>query len=101
MTKVTLRRDGKRPLQFQGESIANDSTKTLNSTRWTKADVFKTKGGKYVVGIGHITCWEGESEHYSAESFETLEQVADYLEEQVPDLAPDITKALNVAETVD
>lgn len=100
MTQQTLTRTNKRPLAFLGEEIASDSTRGLNSTRWQKCTVYRTNKGKIVVGIGNLTCWQGESDHYTAEVFTELDSALTHIEENVPSLAPEIASKLNVSETI-
>lgn len=100
MEKVTLTRTNKRPLTFIGEQLASESTKTLNSTRWQKCTVYRTESGKIVVGNGNITCWQGESDYYTAEVFADIESAMNYIEEHAAELAPELAKLLNVSETI-
>ncbi len=100
MKETKLTRTGKRPLVFNGIELAAATTRDHNSTRWSKCEVHKTEKGKYVLGYAAMTCWQGESDRYSANVFDTPEDVVAELEENCPALAEDIAKALNVAERV-
>jgi hypothetical protein len=100
MQEQKLTRTDKRPLVFTGEEIAADNTKTLNSTRWSKVTVYRTEKGKFVVGLGRITCWQGERDHYSAEVVLSIEEACSYIEEHCPSLAPAIAEKLGVSERI-
>lgn len=43
-------RDGSRTIAFDGVSLASNSTRRPGQTRWTELDLYRTEGGKYVVG---------------------------------------------------
>ncbi len=101
MEQTKLKRSGQRPLAFTGEQLLATDDKTLNSTRWTKVSVHKTKAGRFVVGVGHMTCWQGESDSYKAEAFDSLDDVISYIEENAPNLAGYAANALGVAEHIE
>jgi hypothetical protein len=100
MKEIKLYRDGKRPLVFNGEEIASASTRDNNSTRWTRAEVYRSKSGKVIVGVAHLTCWQGERDSFQAAVFTTTEEAVSYIELEVPEIAPEIADALGVKETI-
>lgn len=81
MDKYTINRDGHPPIVFTGEKIAGADNKDHNSTRWTKVALYRTKGGKYVAKISRLTCWEGESDHITAEVFSQAADLIEWLKE--------------------
>lgn len=100
-TKLTrLTRTGKRPIEFVGNELFCASTKDHNSTRWAKCVIYETDTGKIVVGIGDITCWQGEVSRLTAEVFADRSEAISYVEENCAALAPAAAKALDVSETV-
>lgn len=96
----SLTRTNKRSLTFNGLLLVDRSSKDHNSTRWVKTSIYETDKGKFVVGLGHITCWQGESDRYTAEVFETLEQVVAFIEENASVLAEDVASELNIVERI-
>lgn len=79
---ITIARDGKPPLRFTGCKIAhadNRAHQGERQNRWTVLDLYKTKGGKYVIERTHRTCWQGESDRSAAESFATAKEVIVWL----------------------
>jgi len=101
MEELTLKRTGRRPLAFAGEILAEASTRLRDSTRWTTAKIFRTKGGKTVAGIAHMTCWQGEHDTYVAEAFDDDDGAITYVEANAPALADAIAKQLGIAERVE
>ena len=99
-TEQKLTRTGKRPIAFMGHELFTGSTKDHNTTRWVKVAVFETDKAKFVVGIGYITCWQGESDRFTADVCDTLDAVITHLEENAPVLAEDAASALNIAERI-
>lgn len=89
--KTAVQRTGQRPLSFDGESLATESSrihagKTRN--RWHEIEVWKTTAGKFVVAVSYRTQWEGESSYDDGLAFDTKEQVATLLEEYIfPNIA--------------
>lgn len=99
-TETKLTRTGKRPLAFNGSELHADTTATHNSTRWIKIGVYETDSGKTVVGIGNMTCWQGEHDSYMAEVFNTRKTAMEFIEEFAPQLASDAAQAMNVEERI-
>jgi len=82
MDQITLTRTGNRPLRFVGEQIENESTKWINGkqqNRWSEIGLYRTKNNLYVLAINYYTCWQGEQDHYRADIFDSIEDVAAYL----------------------
>ncbi|MBN2493911.1 MAG: hypothetical protein JXR96_04905 [Deltaproteobacteria bacterium] len=91
----TLRRDGKRSLRFEGELLAECSSKSHtgpNQNRWTEIDIYQTKAGKHVVQIVRRTCWQGEHDTYQAELCEEPEDVYRFLVDAEDGLLTDLAK---------
>lgn len=56
MPTYTLPRTGDVPLRFEGESIANVSTRPDDPSRfarWYELSLYRTKGGTYIIAIGY------------------------------------------------
>jgi hypothetical protein len=97
--EVKLNRTDKRPLAFIGEEIYSGSTKDHDSTRWTVIRVFQTGNG-FVVGIAHLTCWDGERDQYTAEKRKNITEIVALIARQVPELAEDSQKVLLNEQTM-
>jgi len=72
MEKLRLHRDGMKDLVFQGELLGSSSTRWIGSqeqTRWNEYELYKTKGGKYVLAKIYKTCWQGEVGSEEAEVY--------------------------------
>ena len=103
---VKLVRDGKRALEFEGELIAEDdnhSHEGPTQNRWTEVSVYQTKGGKIVVGVAHISQWQGETDCYSAEVFASIEEAAAYIEgAELPNaIVMVLMRKLNITEKIE
>ena len=79
MKTYTYRRTGSRPLQFEGEHLADISTADHNENRWFEAKLAITKGGSYVVAVTYFSRWEKENDLYFAHHG-TAEEVSAWLE---------------------
>jgi hypothetical protein len=88
---MKVQRTGSRPLEFDGEELAQESGRILNGkerNRWHVITVWKTTSGKFVVGVQYHTQWEGESDWRDAMIFDDLNQSATFLEEYIfPNIA--------------
>ena len=100
VTEYNLYRDNQRALAFKGKTLVVQDTRDHSSTRWTKCAVYETDKGAYVVGQARMTQWQGEKDSYSAEVLKTLDEVVDFIEEQVPELAASIASRLDVKEEI-
>jgi arylamine N-acetyltransferase len=60
----TLSRTGDVPLKFEGEHLAGISTQQgpggKDRNRWYEVDLYRTRGGKYVLKVHFMTLWQGE-----------------------------------------
>lgn len=82
MQDYQIKRTGLPPIKFSGEVIGSGSTEIEHgnrSNRWTEVEIYKTKGGKFVATVGHLTIWQGESDHYKAQSFEKASDAIEWL----------------------
>ena len=96
--KVKLRRTGNRPVAFHGRMIASASSEGLDSTRWTKVQVYETDNRNIVVSIGYITRWEGETDRFYAEIFGTREDAVSHIHGHAIVLADEIADELGITE---
>ena len=78
MEKLIIKRDGLPPIAFTGERIASDRS---SGDRYTRVVIYKTQGGNFVAEIQHLTCWQGEKDHYSATSKKTAAEIIQWLKE--------------------
>ena len=101
MTEIKLNRTGQRPVVFIGKQLASASSKDHNSTRWVKVEVFENQKGSLIVGVGHLTCWQGESDHYTVNTFKTKDQVMDWVEEVASPVAEAIAEQLGAVEVIE
>ena len=84
---ITLERTGNRPLEFDGSEIATIRTRYAGGrdhNRWYEVTLYETNGGKYVIAITYGTIWEGESENYMAQVFDTIKDVTEQLRNYDP-----------------
>ena len=87
MQKYVVKRSGRTPLAFEGEVLASFATSFDRahpdySGRPGEAEgvtVYRTKGGKYVVAVAHLTCWQGQHNRYDARVFDSLPGALNYL----------------------
>lgn len=47
--------------------------------RWTDYALFRTKSGKYIAAIVHVTCWQGESDQCTARICDTVQDAINFL----------------------
>ena len=82
MPDYTLKRDGQRPLAFDGTLIAESRWHDYAHapTRWYDLSVSQTTSGRYVVAWEYRSQWQGESDHYAAEDVLNLASVATLIE---------------------
>jgi hypothetical protein len=63
MPEIILSRTGDVPLKFEGDCIAEVSTRLARGqerNRWFEVALYRTRGAKYVLAIGYRTQWQGE-----------------------------------------
>jgi hypothetical protein len=80
-TSITLKRTGLRPLQFEGEQIAETTSRQTQGpcqNRWWSLGLYRT-GERYVVSVSYRTQWQGEHDSDRVEVLNTSEEVEDYL----------------------
>jgi EXLDI family protein len=77
--QFTITRDGYPPLRFKGVELTSVTSRDHNSTRWTVLSLYKTLGGKYIVERNRLTCWQSEKDFDEAGSFNSAEEVIDWL----------------------
>ena len=94
---ITLRRDGKGALKFKGERIgAATRLRQLQDDReeWydleISARLFKTSGGKYVVGVEEYDKTNEQYEVRFAEVATTLKELGELLQAKGPGVDDDI-----------
>ncbi len=81
-----IERTGQRPLEFEGDKLAEATTKNhagKERNRWHEITIWKTKSGKYVAAIAYKTRWEGEADYDDAVVFDSTDQVSTLLEEYI------------------
>jgi EXLDI family protein len=98
--KVKLHRTGNRPLAFSGRKVASASTKSPESTRWTRVQVYETDDGKIVVGIGYITKWDGETDCFYVNVFGTRADAVSHIYRHALLLADEIADELGVTKNI-
>lgn len=99
MKRYVVKRSGQTPLAFEGEVLASFATSfdrahpdySGRPGRAESVTVYRTKGGKYVVAVAHLTCWQGGHDHYDAQVFGSLSSALNYLafEADVPEWVVD------------
>lgn len=80
--KHTIKRDGLPPIVFHGKEIASASNQYGSNghrSRWFKVEIYRTKGGRYVASFNYFTQWQGESDHLTADSFDSASEVIGWL----------------------
>lgn len=63
MQRFTIPRTGDAPVVFEGEHLAEVSTRLAagrERNRWFEVDLYRTQAGKYVLAIDFHTMWQGE-----------------------------------------
>jgi len=85
MERIRVHRDGMKDLVFEGELLGAASNRYIggqSQTTWFELELYKTKGGKYVLYEGFKTCWQGEADTHSAKVYENVDALRDgFLEE--------------------
>ena len=89
MSTFTLPRTGDRPLQFDGELIAETDSRQQQGpcqNRWYELALYRTDGGKHVVAIGYRTQWQGELHRDEAHVEDALAGAVEVLRSTIPEL---------------
>jgi len=82
MKQYSIERDGKRNLTFQGDLLGTGGGYRNDcGGRWTEIEIYRTKGGKFILSIVGRTQWQGESQRHAASIHETEAEVIAELEQ--------------------
>ena len=85
METYTIRRTGKRPLEFVGETLFESSSKNnSDDVRWYEAALYRSKGGRYVLSGALITTWKNEASAWEAWVEDSESKAAERIEEYDP-----------------
>jgi len=57
----TLRNDGKRDVQFNGEHVARVSSERADADRWTEINIYRTVQGSLITQVRGCTRVDGET----------------------------------------
>jgi len=73
--------DNERNYKFIGVQIAKACSRDPynDKGRWTNIEVYKTVGGKYIVCVIGVTCWQGEKDRHQATVCDNFEEIKDLL----------------------
>ncbi len=74
----TVRRDGDRDLEFTGVQLGAGAMDT-GTGRGTDVTIYRTAGGRYVVGVRAWTAWQDERDSHRAGVCEDAAQVLAWL----------------------
>lgn len=83
----TLSRTGDRLLRFEGEMIAEVSSRRAdkpNDNRWHEIRLYRTRGGQYVLAITFRTRWQDEQERLYAIVCNSPDEVRNKLTDYTP-----------------
>lgn len=106
-TKITLKRSGRRPLTFRGCELWSWRTSpdrahpNYSGTpgRWTVLTLYQlADAATYVLHTQSLTNWTGERDVLHAYRFSTLEDVASWLERELPAAAPSFAAQFGLVE---
>jgi hypothetical protein len=78
-----LRNDNGRDVKFAGwmlTEVSSHSNQGPSQNRWTEISIYRTRGGKYIVQIVGLTCYQGESNRYEVTVCATEDEVVKALE---------------------
>ena len=104
MEKHQIERDGLPPIAFIGEIIGEGTTRTCRGetqNRWTEVEIYRTKGGRYIARVKHISCWQGEFNASEAKSLATPAEVIAYLQDEGERLGAAAEEAVIAATKAD
>jgi hypothetical protein len=80
--KHTLTRTGNRPLTFEGELVAHESTQIVNGkdhSRWHEITLYRATSGKFVIHVAYRTQWQGELDYEDVETCLGIDGATDWL----------------------
>lgn len=91
MDHVTLKRSGKRPLEFEGELLAARETSPDRANPdwsgetgiWHEAKVYRTAKGGYVLHYVIYTAWQGQEDSYLAHVADSLSDIVTVIEDEL------------------
>ena len=90
MAEFKLRRSGRAPLKFNGELLAEASSraekKTNRKASWHEIRVYRTAGGKYVLQVEYNSDYRQETPAWTAEVCDKASDVRSMLETYDPTL---------------
>lgn len=104
MDKHTIKRDGLPPIAFTGELVGSGSNEIQGgnrANRWTRVEIYRTQGGRYVAAVNRFTIWEGESDHFTATSKPTAGEIVEWLKGDEETLGRVSQEAVEKAVRVD
>ena len=81
MEAFTLDNTYNRPLAFTGVLLAESSNKRTynNGGRWSNYSLYRTKAGKLIGHVEHVTCWQGEKNRaYCRVLEDTQDDIVDF-----------------------
>ena len=84
MEKYRVERDGQTDLQFTGVCLADASNRAVDgpaSNRWTEIRIYRTEAGRYVTSVVGVSCWQGETNRYTADVCDNAADVVIALEQ--------------------
>lgn len=78
--KIVLKRTGKKTMRFAGDMLAEHTGYSRASAHWYEICVFSRVVGGFAATIRHFTKAEGMRDRFTAERFDTLDDVMTFLE---------------------
>lgn len=75
MTAIIVKRSGAQPLEFDGDLVAEGTTRTEESKRWHTIKVYKA-GDKFIAAVEYGSTWQHEPARYDAYDGEYLGSMA-------------------------
>ncbi|MCM8749562.1 hypothetical protein NET02_10420, partial [Thermomicrobiaceae bacterium CFH 74404] len=93
MKEIILERTGRRPLTFRGREVWRWETSpdrahprySGDPGRWTALVLYLVADlSQYVLYEQRLSNWTGERDHLEAHTFDTLPEIADWLEQHCP-----------------
>ena len=83
MKTYTLKRTGNRPLQFEGELVAEESTKIMygqENNRWHEFHLYRTGTGRFFLSLVYDSQWQGEERNCQVEELGSIESITEFLQ---------------------
>lgn len=82
--KIVLKRTGKKTMRFAGDLLTDHTGYNRASAYWYEICVFSRVVGGFAAAVRHFTKAESERDRFTAERFDTLEEVMTFLERYDP-----------------